>query len=163
MTRVLVALFAVFLTATLTQAEPSKSATIADKNSCKVYNPMPQENESISWDGDCLGGFANGKGTLNWYINGELREHYSGEMRDGWAEGNGIFTSRDGTQYDGEWLKSKQNGRGVQINANGSAYDGEWVDGKPHGRGRYRAPNGQIWEGEWRHGEPLDDADGRRI
>jgi hypothetical protein len=163
MIRSLLVLSAVFLNLTFAQAEPTKSATVADKNGCKVYNPMPQENESISWDGDCIGGFANGKGTLNWYINGELMEYYSGEMRNGWAEGHGIYTSKDGTQYDGEWLKSKQNGLGVQENANGSAYDGEWVEGQPHGQGTYRAPNGQIWEGEWRHGQPLDKPDGRRI
>ena len=30
------------------QAQNSDIATIADKNGCKVYNPMPQQKESIS-------------------------------------------------------------------------------------------------------------------
>ena len=32
-------------------AQDSEVPTIADKNGCKVYNPMPQEEESIRWDG----------------------------------------------------------------------------------------------------------------
>lgn len=106
------------------------TTTIADENGCKVYNPMPQNGESISWDGACLKGFADGKGTLKWFINGELKEHYVGNLVSGWAEGNGVYTSYDGTQYDGEWVRSRQNGRGVQLNPDGSAYDGDWLNGR---------------------------------
>jgi len=139
------------------------TTTIADENGCKVYNPMPQNGESISWDGACLKGFADGKGTLKWFINGELKEHYVGNLVSGWAEGNGVYTSYDGTQYDGEWVRSRQNGRGVQLNPDGSAYDGDWLNGRAHGWGRFRSANGEIVEGEWLNGEPLDEPDGRRI
>ena len=137
--------------------------TITDENGCKVYNPMPQQGESVSWDGNCSDGFADGTGTLKWFINGELKEYYSGQIVDGWAEGNGVYTSHDGTQYDGEWVRSRQHGRGMQVNPDGSAYDGEWSDGRPHGWGRARSPDGETFEGEWRNGEPLSESDGRRI
>jgi hypothetical protein len=137
--------------------------TIADENGCKVYNPMPQQGESISWDGSCTNGFANGSGTLRWFINGQLKEHFVGDILDGWAEGEGMYTSHDGTQYDGTWVRSQQTGRGIQLNPDGSAYDGEWLNGRPHGRGQLRTPSGEVFEGEWRNGEPVGQPDGRRI
>jgi hypothetical protein len=33
-------------------AQDGEIATIADENGCKVYNPMPQEEESIRWNGE---------------------------------------------------------------------------------------------------------------
>jgi hypothetical protein len=146
-----------------THVNDHDTTTITDESGCKVYNPMPQQGESISWDGVCLKGFADGEGTLKWFINGELKEHYVGNLVNGWAEGSGVYTSHDGTQYDGEWVRSRQNGRGVQLNPDGSAYDGEWLNGRAHGWGRFRSSNGEIFEGEWRNGEPLDEPDGRRI
>ena len=146
-----------------THVNDHDTTTITDESGCKVYNPMPQQGESISWDGACLKGFADGEGTLKWFINCELKEHYVGNLVKGWAEGSGVYTSHDGTQYDGEWVRSRQNGRGVQLNPDGSEYDGEWLNGRAHGWGRFRSSNGEIFEGEWRNGEPLDEPDGRRI
>ncbi|MDA0238157.1 MAG: hypothetical protein O3B03_06550 [Proteobacteria bacterium] len=136
---------------------------IADENGCKVYNPMPQEGESIRWDGNCTNGFANGSGTLKWFINEQLKEQYVGSIVDGWADGQGVYTSHDGTQYDGTWVRSRQHGIGAQLNPDGSAYDGEWLNGRAHGWGQLRTPDGEIFEGQWRNGEPVSEPDGRRI
>ena len=37
---------------------------IADSKGCRVYNPNPLRGESITWDGPCAGGYAEGGGTL---------------------------------------------------------------------------------------------------
>lgn len=156
-------LVALATTLSVANAEHHNTATIADKNGCKVYNPMPQKDESISWSGKCLNGFAHGKGTLKWEISGKVKEVYTGDMANGWAEGDGVLTSEEGTQYEGSWVRSRQHGRGVQINPDDSAYDGEWREGRPHGYGRFRTPTGQTWEGEWHNGKPLQEDNGRRI
>ena len=158
----IIAAFLVFSTFSHAQQQ-GETPTIADENGCKVYNPMPQEKESIKWDGECRDGYANGKGTLDWYIDGRLEERYEGELNMGWADGEGIYISRRGIRYKGEWKRSLQEGKGSIQNPDGSAYQGEWKEGKPHGWGKYRAPNGEIVEGEWENGELKSESSARRI
>ena len=145
------------------QAQNSDIATIADKNGCKVYNPMPQQKESISWSGECRNGFADGAGVLDWFIDGQLEERYEGELKMGWADGEGTYVSRRGSRYTGEWKDSMQHGKGTIQNADGSVYQGEWRQGKPHGFGVYRAPSGETVEGEWVDGELKAESGSRRI
>ena len=158
----------VFIAATLligisAHAQESEMATIEDENGCKVYNPMPQEEESINWSGPCNNGFADGTGVLDWYIGGELEERYEGELKQGWAEGQGTYISRRGIRYEGNWKKSMQDGKGTVQNPDGSVYQGQWKEGKPHGWGVFRAPNGETVEGEWEDGELKSEAGSRRI
>jgi len=144
-------------------AQDRETPTIADENGCKVYNPMPQEEETISWDGRCSNGFADGNGILDWFIGGQLEERYEGDLKQGWAHGEGIYTSKRGMRYEGSWENSMQNGKGTMQNPDGSIYQGEWKDGKPHGWGVYRAPSGETVEGDWEDGELKSEAGARRI
>lgn len=144
-------------------AQQESTSTIADKNGCKVYNPMPQENESIKWNGECRDGFADGAGVLDWFIGERLEERYEGELKMGWADGEGTYVSRRGVRYKGGWKKSLQHGKGTVQNPDGSVYDGEWRAGKPHGWGTYRSPNGETVEGEWVNGELKAESGSRRI
>ena len=138
-------------------------ATISDQKGCKIYNPNPQENESVKWNGACKDGFVDGEGVLEWYIGDRLEERYEGSMRSGWAEGSGTFTSRQGTHYKGEWKRSLQDGKGISQSADGSVYEGEWRAGKPNGWGVYRSPDGQTIEGEWENGEIKSESNSRKI
>ncbi len=144
-------------------AQDSEVPTIADKNGCKVYNPMPQEEESIRWDGRCKDGFADGTGILDWYVGDQLEERYEGELKQGWADGQGTYISRRGVRYEGSWKNSMQEGKGTVQNPDGSVYRGEWKEGKPHGWGVYRAPDGETIEGEWVDGELKSESGSRRI
>ena len=144
-------------------AQDREMPTIADKNGCKVYNPMPQEEESIHWDGLCKDGFADGTGILDWYVGDQLEERYEGELKQGWADGQGTYISRRGVRYEGSWKNSMQEGKGTVQNPDGSVYRGEWKEGKPHGWGEYRAPNGETIEGEWVDGELKSESGSRRI
>ncbi len=162
--RLATAIFAALFFASLQgHAQDTDVATIADKDGCKVYNPMPQEQESIRWDGECRDGFAHGTGTLDWYIGDQLQERYEGELDMGWADGEGTYVSREGSRYKGEWKKSMQHGKGTIQNADGSVYQGEWKEGKPNGYGVYRSPNGETIEGEWVDGELKAETGSRRI
>lgn len=154
---------ATFLVAAFAHAQDADTPTIADKSGCKVYNPMPQENESIKWSGKCVNGYADGPGTLDWYINGQLEERYEGDLSSGWADGEGTYVSKRGMRYKGQWKKSMQHGKGTVQNPDGSVYEGDWKEGKPHGWGVYRAPGGETVEGEWENGELKSESSSRRI
>ena len=134
---------------------------IKDKRGCKVANIFPQAGESILWNGPCKKSFAHGKGKLTWYIDGEKKQVYEGQMVQGWAEGKGKLTRKDGV-YEGDWKHSLQNGYGHYAHEDGSWYVGDWLDGHPHGHGQMRTPDGRLFSGNWFHGEyeneraPLD-------
>ena len=62
-----------------------------EKNGCLVWNPAPQPNEQVSWDGECLNGYAKGKGKLT-YLTKNQEQLYVGEMSNGRRNGKGVFT-----------------------------------------------------------------------
>jgi hypothetical protein len=112
------------------QMAPPAARWIADARSgCRVWSASPAANETIQWTGACSQGFAQGRGTLQWFIDGRPAWRDEGDFRDGKLAGAGTRTEPDGTRYEGFW-------RGSQ----------------PHGAGRYLTPNGDILEGFWRNG-----------
>ena len=52
---------------------------IADSNGCKIWNPNPKPNETVTWSGACVGGFGSGAGVLQWFENGRAAEQLQGE------------------------------------------------------------------------------------
>jgi len=99
---------------------------ITDSNGCKVWDSLPSPNESVTWSGMCKDGYADGKGTLTWFVSGRPYGTYDGELKGG--------------HYDG---------RGTQIWPTGSRYDGEWKADRAHGHGTYRSTQGEICSGVW--------------
>ena len=126
---------------------------ISDSSGCKIFNPQPKENETVKWSGECVNGYANGTGKLEWFIDRELIEVYEGAMSEGWATGECNLISRDGYRYTGSWKKSTQSGFGIAETSDGYKYEGNWKNGKQHGWGTLIQPNGESISGEWVDGE----------
>ena len=92
-----------FLT-TAHAAEPKAPGWIIAKNhACKIWNPEPQPNESVTWSGDCKGGFASGKGVLKWTVNGKPDVEFDGEYEMGKRNGPGVLITPDGKRFEGNW------------------------------------------------------------
>ena len=92
-------------TSAIAQSQPGKPpAWIADsKTGCKVWNPSPQAHETIRWSGGCQNGYAQGKGTLEWFENGKPGDRYVGEYQEGKRNGHGVVTMSNGTRIEGDW------------------------------------------------------------
>ena len=58
---------------------------------CWAANPHPRENESIAWDGACVGGLLNGPGTLTWISGGRVTGRDIGTFKDGRLSGKGTY------------------------------------------------------------------------
>jgi hypothetical protein len=71
-----------------------KLAWFVEKKGCLVWNPAPQVDEEVIWDGECLNGYAEGKGTLK-FSTKDMEQSYIGEMSKGKQQGEGTF----------QWLK----------------------------------------------------------
>lgn len=86
--------------------QPAKPDWIVTSNKpCKVWNPEPQPDESVTWSGTCEDGLASGKGILKWTENG-----------------------KPAVEFDGVYAKGKRNGPGVIITPDGKRLAGVWVD-----------------------------------
>jgi hypothetical protein len=127
--------------------------TIPDQNGCKVINPAPRSEETVTWTGECVDGFTSGEGILQWFQSGIPDEKYEGQMQRGYAHGKGTHMMVDGGRYEGEWADSKQQGDGTYYAPDGSTFRGTWKNGKPHGFGVLRTPEGRTIRGEWVDGQ----------
>lgn len=99
------------------------------RTKCRVWNPFPKPNESVTWSGACKNGLAQGHGTLEWFEDGKSTSVDQGEWRDDERNGHGVYTYNNGDRYEGEWRDDKPNGHGVLTDANGVRFDGDWRDG----------------------------------
>lgn len=77
---------------------------------------------------------------------------YTGEVVDGFPQGQGTFTWPDGDSYVGNFENGIQNGQGTYTFANGDRYVGEYKDGKYHGQGTFTFADGRVVSGIFENG-----------
>ncbi|HPH32436.1 MAG TPA: hypothetical protein PLB49_11320 [Chitinophagaceae bacterium] len=70
---------------------------------CKVL----EDSLKGTYEGECKKGLANGNGTA------AGTDRYTGHFKNGYPDGNGKYTWKNGDWYEGEWKKGKQNGMGT--------------------------------------------------
>jgi hypothetical protein len=87
---------------------PSPPDWITTSNKpCKVWNPEPQADESVTWSGPCKDGFASGRGILKWTENGKPDVEFDGEYAEGKRNGHGVLITPDGMRVEGDWRNDK--------------------------------------------------------
>jgi hypothetical protein len=74
---------------------------------CRVWNPNPVPNESVTWSGACTDGYASGQGTLRWEVNGKLDAEFEGRYLNGKRNGPGVMTTGDGRRIEGTWVNDE--------------------------------------------------------
>ena len=135
-----------------TPAAPPPSGpnwSIAENQTCEVWNYGNTDYEPLTWSGACTDGKASGSGRLV-FRGGE--GVYDGAMRDGKMHGSGVLDWTNGFRYEGELRDGKQHGQGTLTQASGARYVGGWRNGRPHGAGTYTQADGTTFEGAWRDG-----------
>ncbi len=159
-----IVLLAWTLVAQVAWAEEGRWQALENNPACVVWNPNPQEQETVTWSGACANGKAQGHGTAVWrYVeDGDWKEiRYEGDYKDGKRDGHGVLVWTDGTRYEGDWKDGKQHGRGLWVGVNGDRYEGDYRNDKKHGRGTYYFANGDKCEGDWRENRLVGRGKGR--
>lgn len=108
------------------------STWITASSGCKVYNPNPVRNESITWTGECPDGYASGVGTLTWFKNKKAADYYTGMLKRGIPQGKGKYT------FVKEFRSVKGDGflnSFWDIFTGDEITEGEYVNGDVHGDG----------------------------
>jgi hypothetical protein len=123
------------------------------KTGCKVWNARPQPRETVSWDGPCKGGIANGVGVSQWMQDGKVLGRTEAEFRNGRPEGRGLSYDKDGNRTEGEFVGGELNGRGIFTLASGGRVVANFVNNKMHGRGVLTLADGGKIDADFENGE----------
>ena len=113
---------------------------IADPGTgCKVWNPAPEPNESVTWSGPCVKGFADGLGVEQWYKNGKAGIRVEAVFSHGSSTGVVTISYPNGMQYIGKLNGPKvgPSGIGALVFPNGDRYNGAFTRGLPIGTGSW--------------------------
>lgn len=136
-------------------AAEAQAGWIADAKGCKIANPSPKPKETVKWSGACKDGYAEGKGVLEYAIDGKPGSRYEGQLKRGRFDGRGVLKTADGAVYDGDWADGVQDGYGEYIAADKTTFKGGWTAGKPDGPGVLTTPDGKVVKGVWAKGNYL--------
>ena len=108
---------------------------------CKVRNPAPAPNESVTWSGACEDGLAEGIGVTQWFNNGKKGNRIEGTFHQGSPKGKVVVTFSNNESY------------AAVLDENGL----------PEGAGSYTWPNGDKYDGEFLKGIGVPSLNGRFI
>ncbi len=149
---------------------------LANQPECYVWNAHlmnheardrePLKDETVTWSDECSDGFAQGTGTLFWYIPQgiytpigiEAKGHLQrGKQYGHWIESRSRRSSPEDLGKaagvkEGSYIHGKRHGNWVVRTHDGREGGGSYVDGKMHGQWVDPYPGGQ-WEGSYVEGK----------
>ncbi|AUD06938.1 alpha/beta fold hydrolase [Spirosoma pollinicola] len=80
-------------TSFICSGQDTKGQFIKDKKTgCIVWYKTGFAEDSVSWRGGCINGFANGPGVFTGYTKGQPTSKYEGQLTKGKPNGAGVFT-----------------------------------------------------------------------
>jgi len=127
----------------------------AERSGCQVWIDRPMAQEKIEWNGECIDGFASGKGVLfrKFVRAGQtLEAGFSGTLVEGRAEGQGRNWLPSGYVYEGNHKAGVFHGHGELTSPLADeVYSGSFSDGLPHGIGELKTHQ-QTYVGVWSKG-----------
>jgi hypothetical protein len=133
----------------------AKGAWVTDIAGCKIWDPLPVRNESVAWSGECLDGYADGPGVVQWTVHGRPGPRFEGTLTVGKLNGTGVATFPEGGyRYDGAFQEFERTGHGIMTGPGGERYEGDWVDNKRSGTGSMVFEDGDRYEGQWKNNVP---------
>ena len=135
---------------------------------CYIWNPNPQQNETVIWSGHCSGGLVDGTGTVTWTYgtNGEnTSTDPPGPYQYGKPHGTWIVRNDNGDVFETPYVNGERHGTQIERQADGDVFENSYVNGVEHGKAVARLVDGTVREvpvvnGEI-HGTQIDrQADG---
>lgn len=115
---------------------------VDDRSGCGAYDYNAGPGDSIRWSGDCRDGRAEGEGTLTLFSHGRVIERLAGRFSEGSLEDGDVRISwSDGSRYEGGQKDGAFEGYGVLVAADRKRYDGIWQDDRFKGSRDVAAEN----------------------
>lgn len=129
---------------------------ITESGGCKLWNPHPRPNESVTWTGECRDGYADGPGVAQWQKDGKPANEIDGSYVRGSANGKAVVIAPNGARYEGDLVQGELNGKGILTGPDGARYEGYFVHGIREGQGTQVFSDGSRYDGAWENDKPTN-------
>jgi hypothetical protein len=110
--------------------------------------PLYHNNSRGVYNGEWKNGYPNGNGI---WTNGP-KISYNGQWKHGKWNGQGTFNYEDGRVYVGDFVEGDLSGKGTFNYEDGRVYVGDFVEGDFSGKGKLTYLDGKIYDGDWAYG-----------
>lgn len=142
----------------LCAGKPENSACwieVVNRPGCFVWTVAAGADETVTWDGECKQGIAQGMGTQVWRWGGDQPGGAvdKGTLVDGRPQGNWVVRDQNGDEEEGPYVDGKRQGPFVIRWANGSTGEGSMVDDEMHGDWVVRHADGKVETHHYVNGE----------
>ncbi|MBJ7309733.1 hypothetical protein ACFOLJ_10950 [Rugamonas sp. CCM 8940] len=131
------------------QARAAEPQYLNAERDCRVAIGRPQPELSVTWDGACKDGYADGSGQLRWLLKGKPNGAYEGTLAKGLPNGAGYRLRPDGSSEDGNFVDGRLCGAGVYLSAKGDKLSATFEQGRPVGQVDYTTHEGDHYQGAW--------------
>ena len=128
---------------------------VSSRSECYVWNHGLEPGATVTWTGECVGGFAQGTGTLTWTVSEGIQTD-TGRLEEGQWVGHWVIRFADRTVAEGPFVDGQRTGRWVERYAAGDVAEGPFVDGKLHGEWVIRRSDGRVDVWSFEHGERVN-------
>ncbi|WEK20908.1 MAG: hypothetical protein P0Y49_07130 [Candidatus Pedobacter colombiensis] len=95
---------------------------------CKIWDENYSQKDSITWEGKCKGGYADGFGILVCYKSSKEVASYTGTMLKGKPNGQGKYTYLRNGEREGTFVEGVLQGKGKRTFATGVNLEGSYID-----------------------------------
>jgi hypothetical protein len=93
---------------------------------CKVGRASVKPGETVTWQGQCASGFAQGSGAAQGLLDDKPTLRFEGTFVRGVLDGKGNMIGADGDRFEGQYKEGLRHGFGVYVSANGTRFEGEY-------------------------------------
>ena len=117
------------------------------------YGISKWDDEGTVHKGHWMDDRKTGKGKMEIRIQTDHGGSYTGDLRNGLRQGNGVIEFLDGKKYIGQWKNNLKHGFGMFIWPDGRQYIGNYKDNKREGYGEMIHPDGRRQKGIWKNNQ----------
>lgn len=114
---------------------------------CELSDPYYESGETVTWEGKCENGKANGYGVMKKFVNNNLHSVYTGEYKFGIREGNGVYELINKFKLECAFVNGQAIGQGKKWVNGKLNYEGDIVNYCCHGIGKLFYEDGTIEKG----------------
>ncbi len=106
---------------------------VTNQPACHLWNPGLAAGATVAWTGECVGGYAQGTGTVYWRYDGGVQTE-DGSLLDGKQHGTWLVQEADGDISEGLNVNGQRQGTWTWWFTNGNVKESPYMNGERNGR-----------------------------
>ena len=101
---------------------------VSQRPGCYVWNPLPEQGETVTWTAECARGLVQGTGTLRW-VHDERWQTVTGRRVDGKPDDGHMIIREEDNVSEGPYVNGERHGNFVIRWSSGTVEERRYVNG----------------------------------